>query len=780
MSRRALLERLLLVVVLYAVLAFTARVSAAWVACCTSYALIWLLSRLAAHAHGSHCRLWTCMVFGVACGVHVGPMAALLGAFWPLGLPKSCLWWPPKGQMDEQKQKGQMDEFERFVRANRLLLQTRHHKRPKEAGAPHIELLQNALRQTASKGEYHWYHFLTRLRGKSGWPEERAAHIWQVLWEDREGQALDAHASSTRACGGSEAFASGVGIGVETGVPLMGTGAVSEIQRGGKRGEAAGNAPPGKRVRTKSAAQPPCSESTLCLRGLNIQYPFSQLILAGVKTAEVRDYPLGHRNIVPGERMWLLETGDPECAPTKHAIIPGVDVGARPEHTHIVGVIEFSSSEPYQSVSAFRADAAAHCIQEGGRYDRDGVGGRHRWRIAVVRRLAAPVAIESTGMTGFGQRSFAVTFLSPTATGTHPEAPSLEAGSAKGQRQEGPAGSAAASSSASVQPQAADRSSAELYFEEQVGAWCGLHALNHYLGGAYVTQDACRRAAVRAVAALSQIGGGDREPMAHHLDPDTGFLSIDVINILGESVLGLHVEGSATPWAALQAEQGAAALVNWHNQHWTVLQCTPQSDIWVHTNSILGDAPRHGRTECPTGSEVATLLAEIQREVGAVTLHRIHRGASVAGSFFLEREGLRAMVGAHDVEVAGAQDGGGPGGGARDAAAQISVVTVNVDGLGEYVEPAATRLEAILDTVLAVAPDVLLLQEVVPEMYAVVRRRLPDWKVHRRGNHTEDFLTSPRCGALRRLRWRRLRPTRSLRQTTAATCSPSGAEAGPS
>ena len=146
-ARKKLLERLLLVVVLNAVLAFTARVSAAWFACCTSYALIWLLSRIAAHAHGSHCRIWTCMVFGVACGVHVGPMAALLGAFWPLGLPKSCLWWPSA----EVRQQGRMDEFERFVRANRVLLQTRHHERPKETGAPHIELLQNVLRQKASK-----------------------------------------------------------------------------------------------------------------------------------------------------------------------------------------------------------------------------------------------------------------------------------------------------------------------------------------------------------------------------------------------------------------------------------------------------------------------------------------------------------------------------------------------------------------------------------------------------------------------------------------------------
>ena len=35
--------------------------------------------------------------------------------------------------------------------------------------------------------------------------------------------------------------------------------------------------------------------------------------------------------------------------------------------------------------------------------------------------------------------------------------------------------------------------------------------------------------------------------------------------------------------------------------------------------------------------------------------------------------------------------------------------------------------------------NVVLLQEVVAEMYAVVRRRLPDWKVHRRRPLTEEY-----------------------------------------
>ena len=49
--------------------------------------------------------------------------------------------------------------------------------------------------------------------------------------------------------------------------------------------------------------------ATLSLPGLNINWPFSQLILAGVKTIETRTYALGHRNIAqPDVEMWLVKT----------------------------------------------------------------------------------------------------------------------------------------------------------------------------------------------------------------------------------------------------------------------------------------------------------------------------------------------------------------------------------------------------------------------------------------------------------------------------------------
>ena len=81
----------------------------------------------------------------------------------------------------------------------------------------------------------------------------------------------------------------------------------------------------------------------------------------------------------------------------------------------------------------------------------------------------------------------------------------------------------------------------EPYFESQVGAWCGMHAMNNYLGGPYVSKEACRAAAAQVVHRL-----GAEEDVHEHLHPHTGFLSIDVINLLGASQLGMHVDGEPT------------------------------------------------------------------------------------------------------------------------------------------------------------------------------------------------------------------------------------------
>ena len=121
------------------------------------------------------------------------------------------------------------------------------------------------------------------------------------------------------------------------------------------------------------------------------------------------------------------------------------------------------------------------------------------------------------------------------------------------------------------------------YFEKQSGSWCGMHALNNLLHGPLVDKDACQCAAqlVRA-----ELRGRDSE--SQHLHPEAGFLSIDVINLLGAANLGIHVDETPIMWDVLRQCNGARALINWNQSHWTILEAWPP-DVpthWRHTNSI--------------------------------------------------------------------------------------------------------------------------------------------------------------------------------------------------
>ena len=129
-------------------------------------------------------------------------------------------------------------------------------------------------------------------------------------------------------------------------------------------------------------AAAPEKRFSLTARGLNIQWPFSQLILGGVKTVEVRRYPLGHRNpnILADELVWLIETrGTPNAS--ANAIVDSFSVGDRPRRAQIVGIIAFSTSECYTDMKAFREDARSHCIKQGSDMDWDGKGEMFAWNI---------------------------------------------------------------------------------------------------------------------------------------------------------------------------------------------------------------------------------------------------------------------------------------------------------------------------------------------------------------------------------------------------------------
>jgi hypothetical protein len=152
------------------------------------------------------------------------------------------------------------------------------------------------------------------------------------------------------------------------------------------------------------------------------------------------------------------------------------------------------------------------------------------------------------------------------------------------------------------------------YFEPQVDGWCGMHALNHYFDGPYVDIGECR-------SAVTQFARKTGQRESDHLYPESGWLSIDIMNILA-GIRGKHVEEGAREWQALRAEGAVAAMVNWNQTHWTVLKYDSVSQTWVHINSCLGPYRRHGRVEGLAVADVELLMAEIHRSAGGAALHR--------------------------------------------------------------------------------------------------------------------------------------------------------------
>jgi hypothetical protein len=95
--------------------------------------------------------------------------------------------------------------------------------------------------------------------------------------------------------------------------------------------------------------------TTLCMRGLSIPWPFSQLILMGAKTEEVREYDFGHRKICEAkEETWIVETRGPAARSTTNAICDDLQIGPRPDEAQIVGTVFFDSAQLYDNT---RADA---------------------------------------------------------------------------------------------------------------------------------------------------------------------------------------------------------------------------------------------------------------------------------------------------------------------------------------------------------------------------------------------------------------------------------------
>ena len=124
----------------------------------------------------------------------------------------------------------------------------------------------------------------------------------------------------------------------------------------------------------------------------------------------------------------------------------------------------------------------------------------------------------------------------------------------------------------------------------------------------------------------------DCERIAEHLDEHSGWLSIDVINVLCAANFAMDVEAAPFPVQSLAQESEVAFLVNWNQRHWTVLRQQAADGPWTHINSIGGDGRLwYGRKDVASKERLQVLFKGLQDVYGGFSLHRIRRGEHCGG-----------------------------------------------------------------------------------------------------------------------------------------------------
>ena len=119
------------------------------------------------------------------------------------------------------------------------------------------------------------------------------------------------------------------------------------------------------------------------------------------------------------------------------------------------------------------------------------------------------------------------------------------------------------------------------------------------------------------VTALSEARGGLGENKTQHLDSKTCWLSIDVINVLGQAQMGLHVEGNTVSLDTFLAEGAGGAFVNCNNHHWTLLVSRSCYGPWIHTDSILeGEQSFQRRAGKRERADIEKIMADIAGTTG--------------------------------------------------------------------------------------------------------------------------------------------------------------------
>lgn len=119
-------------------------------------------------------------------------------------------------------------------------------------------------------------------------------------------------------------------------------------------------------------------------------------------------------------------------------------------------------------------------------------------------------------------------------------------------------------------------------------AFCGMHAINNYLRGDYVTRDDGVRAHRINIADFQIPFGGCGGIWIAHMILATGWLSIDVMQVLGATNCGLHIERERRcSLLDVCDKRTLAVFTTGGSRQWVVLERGHVQDGGRHTHNMF-------------------------------------------------------------------------------------------------------------------------------------------------------------------------------------------------
>ena len=115
------------------------------------------------------------------------------------------------------------------------------------------------------------------------------------------------------------------------------------------------------------------------LPGINIQWPWSDLLISGAKTVETRTYPIPKKYM--GIEIAVIET------PGK---LGGKQAGIK--RARIIGTIVFGNCIEYENQRQWDADRTRHCVSQDNKdYAWNNTKRKYGWEVQTVRKFERPM-----------------------------------------------------------------------------------------------------------------------------------------------------------------------------------------------------------------------------------------------------------------------------------------------------------------------------------------------------------------------------------------------------